>query len=429
MKRYLLALALLAAGSAHAAKVTVPFTVAPGSTGGGGGGPSLCPDDDGSAGATAGVANYPTLISAGNYKASPLGAHGNGCKTPGVDYYVGVPQGLALKDPTTAAPAGCKYDGSRYLDCTGAVTVSGYDFSLHSTLLTGSGTTTVTNSKFVFAANCTDPVINVTGSLTFTHTTIDGTAGWTCNLNQGFGSFVNVNPPGGGFFFAEYNHMPRIAQDGFDMNAPGSGNVAITIKYNAVHREGSTGHPDWLQFCGGGGGVMTPVDIRHNLWYGQPEPGPDEGGTQPLHVEAQNCGGAGHITNATVANNVVLGTGTCQGGNNWPIGCAMNFGIACKLDDSASSNVNFRAYGNHVDASGGITALTNGYGCKGTTWGSPQPNYDMTAGTVLGNNPAMIAAQSRFPAMRPLDLAHRAKIKAQMARLVVLETERQARLK
>ncbi len=386
LRTVLLALALAFAGAGatvQAATTTVPAFTVQGSTG-------ACPDDDGATGATAGAANYPTLVSAGNYKAAINGAHGLGCKVAGVDYYVGVPQGLALKDPTTAAlPTGCKYDGKQYVNCSGAVTISGYDFSLHGTLLTGSGNTTVTNDKFAFGANCKDPVINVSGNLTLTHTTIDGTAGWACSLNQGFGSFVNVNPTS--FFTAQYNSFIKIAQDGLDINAPSSGNVATTIKYNMVFLEGSTGHPDFIQYCGGDGGkaVMTPNDIRHNTWYGTYTPGPDAGGIQPFHVEAQTCSGVGHVSNTTIAYNTGLAVGTCKGGNNWPTGCAANFVIACKQDDS-STNTNFTAYGNYIDWSGAITALTNGYGCPSTTWGSPQANYDMTAGTVLGNKPQAI---------------------------------------
>jgi hypothetical protein len=347
---------------------------------------SSCPDNDGSSGSSGGTANYPSLLS--GYAAAINGTLGLGCKVAGVDYYVGVPQGLTLLDPTTASlPSGCTYDGSQYVTCSGAnITISGYDFSLHTpTLLVGtvSGTLTVTNNKFAFGANCTDPVVNVTGNLTLTHNTIDGTAGYGCDLSQGFGSFVNENIPIGGSFTAEYNYFEHIPQDGFDMNSPASGTETTVIKYNLGHIEGETGHPDFIQYCGGGGGTIEPT-IEHNTWYGTAAT--SNGGVQPIHVESQTCTGVGHITDAAVRFNTVLATGTCNGGTNFPTGCSANFGIACKQDDT-STNTIFEADGNYVDWSGAIAALTNGYGCPSTTWGSPYSNYDMTAGIPLSTNP------------------------------------------
>lgn len=412
----------------HAATLALP-SLSVGPTGGGT--PSVCPDDDGSASATPGAANYPTLISAGNYKTAinlPVASHGLNCKVAGVDDYVGVPPGLALKDPTTAAlPAGCKYDGSRYVDCSGTVTISGYDFSLHNTLLTGSGTTTVVNNKFAMGANCIDPMINVTGSLTMTDNTIDGTAGYGCNLNQGFGSFVNENLVANGSFTAERNFFLKIPQDGFDINAPSSGTEIVTIKYNLGHNEGKTGHPDFIQFCGGGAGIIEPI-IEHNTWYDYPG---DTSTTQPIHVEAQTCGEVGHIKNAAVRFNTVLATGTCNGGTNFPTNCSANFDIACKQDDT-STNVGFEADGNYADWSGAIAALTNGYGCPGTTWGTPYANYDMSAGVALGTKPAAVFAArlstSLAAKLKAIDVARHALIQKRLALLKTLNTARLARL-
>lgn len=385
----LLAFVMVACAHAHAASTVLPqFSVI---TAG------ACPDDDGSVNAPVGIANYPTLISAGNpyannapYKAAINGVGGLGCKVAGVDYHVGVPN-MTLLDPTTAVlPKGCALQTAKgttpsYVNCNGNVTVSGYDFSLHGTLLTGNGTGVVTNNKFSFGPNCTDPVINWTGSLLLMNFTIDGTAGFgTCSLNQGFGSLLNSNPPAGGFVTIEYFSLIQVPQDGFDINQPNTGNVAVTIKWGIINREGSTGHPDGIQYCGGGSGVMTPNVIEHVTWYGNPVL--SNAGVQPIHIEAQKCSGVGHIANTVVNYNTVLGQGTCQGGQNWPKGCSMNFGIACKQDDT-STNINFSADGNYIDWTGGITALTNGYGCPSATWGTKLANIDMSNGAKLPNNP------------------------------------------
>lgn len=350
---------------------------------------SACPDDDGSSGSTGGASNYPGLLTGTNYlgvtyAATINGAHGLGCRVAGVDYYVGIPQGMALSDPTTAPlPTGCAYDGKQYVRCSGSGTVQGYDFSLHSpTLLTTSGTWTITNNKFAFGSNCIDPVVSASGSLVLTHNTLDGTAGFGCNLSQGTGTLVNVNVAAGGSFVARWNYSLKIPQDMFDMNLPSSGAETVLVSDNLGYLEGSTGHPDYVQFCGGGAGTVTPT-IEHNTFYNYPFTGIGQG-IQPLHVEAQTCSGLGHIANSETRFNTVITQGTCQGGRNYPTGCSANYDIACKQDDT-SSNVGYEADGNYVDWSGAIAALTNGYHCPSTVWGSPYANYDMTAGSALAS--------------------------------------------
>ena len=129
------------------------------------------------------------------------------------------------------------------------------------------------------------------------------------------------------------------------------------------------------------GGNFDPIDLSCNTYYNTSPPSPG-GGVQPLHIEAQLTAALGH---STVAYNTVVTPGSCNGGKDYPTGCSVNFDIACKQDSSpgTNSNTNFAAYGNYIDASGAISALTNGYACPGTTWGTPQPNVDMTTGKAL----------------------------------------------
>jgi len=90
---------------------------------------------DGLVGASAGTPQYPNLLSA--YAVRPA------WNVAGVDYAVGVPAGLVLKDPTTdSLPGGCSYNsGTKGVSCSGNnITLQGYDFALHSTsLYFGSG--------------------------------------------------------------------------------------------------------------------------------------------------------------------------------------------------------------------------------------------------------------------------------------------------
>lgn len=379
----ILALFLLTGAPAHARYFGggAPATVGP-----------SCPDDDGSSGASPGAANYPTLLTGGNpagttYAATINGTHGLGCKVAGVDYQVGLPSGTTLSDPRSATlPSGCSYDGSKYVHCTGSGTITGLDFSLGApTLLTTSGTWTVTANNFTFGADCTDPVINASGTLTLTKNTVDGTAGKGCNLSGGFGTFINVNIGAGGSFTAKYNALVQIAQDAFDMAAPSSGTETTTIKYNLGYLQGTTGHPDFIQYCGGGAGVLSPNQIGHNTWFSYLFSGISQG-VQPFHVEAQTCNGVGHLANSTESFNTIISQGACNHGTDYPTGCSVNWDMACKQDDT-STNVNFAAYGNYIDASGAVNPLINAYGCPSTTWGSPYSNYDMITGTTLTTNP------------------------------------------
>ena len=72
----------------------------------------------------------------------------------GVDYYVGVPNGTTLQDPTTATlPAGAAYSASSHtVTVSGSnVTLNGFDFSLHNqtALVISGANVTIENSYFM----------------------------------------------------------------------------------------------------------------------------------------------------------------------------------------------------------------------------------------------------------------------------------------
>ena len=80
--------------------------------------------NDGSAGAPAGAPQLPSLLS--GYAARPP------WQVAGVDYAVGVPSGMTLKDPATINMAGVSVNAASHLIVMSGnnVTLSGYDFSL-----------------------------------------------------------------------------------------------------------------------------------------------------------------------------------------------------------------------------------------------------------------------------------------------------------
>lgn len=332
---------------------------------------------DGCAGSLGGTAQFPSLL-------TTYASHRSPWNVAGVDYAVGVPSG-ALLDPSTAAlPSGCSFSGST-VSCSGSnITVSGYDFSLHNGIVLsvtgGSSGLSVIKNKFGIAPNCSDPVLNVsiTGNTTIKYNTFDG-GGGTCGTLS-FGTMINTNQTiTGAVLTIEYNYFLNTPQDAVDMRGPGSGTSQVITKYNLYYLEGWQGHPDGFQTCGGN---FDSTQISYNTYYNTTAPG--QQGTQPFHVEAQ-CTSA--ITNSTVSFNTIATPGTCNGGANYPTGCAVNFDIACKQDAGGNTNSGFASFGNYIDWTGAIAAETNAYACTSTTWGSPSSNIDMSTGAALTTSP------------------------------------------
>lgn len=345
---------------------------------------SSCPDNDGSSGATAGSANYPSLLS--GYAATIDGTHGLGCKVAGVDYRIGLVASPSLADPTLGGlPSGTTVSGSTVTVGSNNTTITGWDFSLHGglQLLVSSGVsgTVITGNKFAIQTpNCLVAMFftQLAGTTTVTYNNIDGGGAACPTLTDSFSADVYIeSAASGASFIFNYNLHTNIGQDGLNIVGPSSGTgLALTHKYNVLYQQGWNGHPDGTQFAGGI--VAAPV-ISHNTYYNFVFSG-GEAGTQPFHVEAQLTAA---ITNAVVAYNTMVTTGTCDGGSSYPTGCSVNYDIACKQDTGSNTNTGFSAYANYVDWSGAIAALTNAYSCTSTSWGTPFANYDMVAGTTL----------------------------------------------
>jgi hypothetical protein len=151
------------------------------------------------------------------YQATPHNA-ATKWNMPGVDYYVGVPSGTALKDPSTsgALPSGASY-ASPVVTITGCnVTLDGFDFTLHSDVVSvdvsgSSCVTTIQNSKFSGAGKALQTIANL------------------LDLGSG-GAFV--------FQRNEYDGLAAIADangSGFDVNDPIQGSGKVTLLYNYFH--------------------------------------------------------------------------------------------------------------------------------------------------------------------------------------------------
>jgi hypothetical protein len=324
---------------------------------------------DGCPAASMGLPNYPKLLD-GYAKRPPW-------NVAGVDYHVGLGAGTPLKDPSTATlPSGCSYSAPT-VSCSGkGITLAGFDFSLHGGMklvMNGAGDT-ITGNNFALAPSCSDPVIDFTvsagSSITINYNDFDG-GGSSCGTLV-FGTMLNGKYGNGSTSTVEYNVFGNTPQDVLDAAGPSTGAAAYVLEYNLFYVDGFQGHPDGTQFNGGN---FDSILVEFNTFYNAPP-----ALTQPFHLEAQLTAA---LSNSVVAFNTMPTIGTCMGGTDYPTGCSVNIDIACKQDTGKNTNTNFSAYANYIDWSGGISALSNGYGCPSASWGSPTPNYDMKTGAAL----------------------------------------------
>ena len=150
------------------------------------------------------------------YQATPHSAS-QPWNMPGVDYSVGIPVGTTLKDPTVASnlPTGATYSSSTVTVSGCNVTLDGFDFTLHNTVLriNVSGTnciTTIQNSKFSANATALQTIANL------------------ANLGSG-GTFVLQR--------SEYDGLAPTggSGSGFKVNYPIQGSGNVTLLYNYFH--------------------------------------------------------------------------------------------------------------------------------------------------------------------------------------------------
>ncbi|MEY9884259.1 Ig-like domain-containing protein [Bradyrhizobium sp. USDA 329] len=208
--------------------------------------------NDGSANAPIGSAQLSSLL-------DTYGANRPAWKVAGVDYHVGVPTGLALKDPATISMAGVSVDTAhKSITVTGSnVTLDGYDFGGWA-VVTSAANTTLTNSNFngLNPSGPQDAVITGTSSssnLHISNCTIDGLSG------GGHAEFlVEMEGPG---LTIEYSWLKNSNSDLIGRHGQDGGD--ITIQYNLLQQAGMGGsgtHGDYLQVYG------PTIDSTHILY-------------------------------------------------------------------------------------------------------------------------------------------------------------------
>ncbi|PPQ28379.1 hypothetical protein CCR94_18055, partial [Rhodoblastus sphagnicola] len=208
---------------------------------------------DGSSNAPAGAPQVPNVLNS-------YGANVPTWQVAGVDYHVGVPDGLTLKDPSTISMAGVSVDAVHHIvKVTGSnVTLNGYDFS-------GGGgwqvnvqaaNTTIENCNFVVGSNNQTPIYGTSGAsnLSVIACTING-AGHDCNPTGGLITYS------GDSFTVDHCWLHDSGSGMIQQQGGGSGST-ITIEHNLIQNAGLlSGHGAYTQLFTSG---PATVEINYN---------------------------------------------------------------------------------------------------------------------------------------------------------------------
>ena len=262
-------------------------------------------------------------------------------KVAGIDYAVGVPCNIELKDPATIHMTGVSVTSTRVrCDKTSNVVLDGYDFALgagRDVLFVGCPNGTVKNSKF----NSGNGVFADGGScgLTVEHVTFDQTA-----ASASTSTAITSNCGGNNNF--RWNYFLHMSQHVTELN--GASTVTV-FNYNFLEQSGThdpRSHVNYSQFCvnldagttinfngsyqsaqvaggtgyqiadGCGSGIkMTSPDVSYNTVY--------TFGRKPAlsYLFYIDGGGSNVTTNGTMTSNYIDDTATLGGpGGGGPIG-------------------------------------------------------------------------------------------------------------
>jgi hypothetical protein len=318
--------------------------------------------NDGSANAPVGSPQLPDLLSGEAVRPS--------WQVAGVDYAVGNPSNLTLKDPSTISMAGVSVDTAHHMiTVTGNnVTLSGYDFSLSGGwgVSTQAANTSILNSKFVVGSNGNPPIhgTDTASNLQVGYTSIEGKG---IDLGTGLIEMRGVG------LTVQYS---AVMNSGGDLiQAHGSG--IIDLQHNLIEQGGiaSGAHGDFLESIGGPftATILYNTTVQHSGGLG---------GTQGLMLEPDFAQFPGVITSAEYAHNTFVASG---GNQNFFLGVT-----TADIVNTVTVHDNyFDASGNHGLSPGGIRGGPND-GSNKTIFTN---NVNMINGAVLQN--------SRPPATTP----------------------------
>jgi hypothetical protein len=322
--------------------------------------------NDGSANAPVGSPQLPSLLDS-------YGASRPAWSVAGVDYHVGVPQGLALKDPATISMAGVSVDTTNHVVTVSGnnVTLDGYDFSGGGgwQVSVEAANTKILDSNFVVGSNNYTPIVGTeqASNLSVSNCTIDG-AGHDAGVSGTLFLYSGTN------FSIDHSWLKNAGGDTIQQTG-GSG--SIVIEHNLIQDGGlsPTSHGDFTQFEGG----PFTLAMNYNTTV------ENNGETQGLYTEFIS---QGQITHNTMLGNQsyftsidtqsLTGTLTVQDNYYDP---SKAYGFAYEGGSSPLAVLD-----HNVDMTSGTPATTVPGTPTGTVTGTPTdpstaPPTDTTAGT------------------------------------------------
>jgi hypothetical protein len=317
----------------------------------------------------------------------------NGYQPPwhvaGVDYCVGYPAGIILKDPetiTTDHSAPYYRDEANHFIIINAdnVVLDGWNFALEggwSVRALNANNPTIKNSYFQVGANGNVPIFlmgranGYTGNgATITNNVVDGNS-----IN--IGGLGNLMVSRGGNIVIQYNLIENAGADLIDAGADTVSSGVITnydIKYNVLYNAGqadgqggSSLHPDWFQTFASGNYSRITVDhntvVQTQFPYG--------GGSQGFTLDGNTNAPLATFGGGTASNNTIIVT--------TPIGAQ---GFVFRVDRDILDGT-FVFNNNFVDPRG-LSAPTGSYVIRSSVGGGRYNgtiksigNTDMVAGT------------------------------------------------
>jgi hypothetical protein len=220
----------------------------------------------------------------------------------GVDYYVGVPAGTVLQDPTNPAnlPAGVIVDSTDQLILiTGNnVTLDGFNFAIDggnwAVYITGSNAT-IENSVFAVGG-----ITDVGNTLTVLNSTFDG---------QGIGG--GIGAIGNGITTIEYNYFLNMEQQGPYIGPAGTGTLIFAYNLEVAVGFGAGTHMNFDQTQPTSTGTLTNSVFAYNTFY-QPQTASENNSGYIAAYPGDGVEVApnfGTVTNTTISNNVIIAQG------------------------------------------------------------------------------------------------------------------------
>ena len=326
---------------------------------------------DGSAGAPGGAAQLPHLLD--SYATRPS------WQVAGVDYAVGVNQGVTLKIPTAGnLPPGVTL-GNGVINVDGSnVTLNGYDLTNYTVMIKSdaSGTITISNCAATTGVNIRSTV-GATANLVVQNCTLDG-GGMASDPNF---QLIKVWCP----LTVEYSVI-KNAPGGIYADAP------LTALYNVM--EGfawiTGAHANAIYVTGGDNPAASTL-IAYNTIYSEAS---QNAQGFPIGIGAAIAffGDGGNFYNSTVANNTVISA--MPGAASYLIGFYVNSGASAtggNVQDNFVASVN----GFNNSNSGAFGAFYTG--SSGVVQATYANNIDMSNGKVIDGNNVETASTGSSP--------------------------------